>query len=121
MQVIWHLAFFISPQGADFSDDPTGKESTCNAGDGRDVGSILWSQRFPREGHGNPFQYSWLGNPMDRGTWRSSVHGFAKELDMTECLSTQGTGNKRQNLESVQFGNSKDTNINLSSPGNPSS
>ena len=30
------------------------------------------------EGHGNPLLYSCLENPMDRGTWRATVHGFAK-------------------------------------------
>ena len=30
------------------------------------------------EGNGNPLQYSCLGNPMDRGTWRVTVHGVAK-------------------------------------------
>ena len=29
-------------------------------------------------GHGNPLQYSCLGNPMDRGAWRATVHGVAK-------------------------------------------
>ena len=31
-----------------------------------------------REGPGNPFQYSCLENPMDRGAWRATVHGVAK-------------------------------------------
>ena len=26
----------------------------------------------------NPLQYSWLGNPTDRGAWRATVHGVAK-------------------------------------------
>ena len=30
------------------------------------------------EGNGNPFQYSCLGNPVDRGGWRATVHGVAK-------------------------------------------
>ena len=33
------------------------------------------------EGNGNPFQYSCLGNPMDRGAWRATVHGDTKESD----------------------------------------
>ena len=37
--------------------------------------------RFPGEGNGNPLQYSFLGNPMDRGAWWDKVHGAAKELD----------------------------------------
>ena len=36
----------------------------------------------------SPFQYSCLENSMDRGAWQSKVHGVAKELDVTEQLST---------------------------------
>ena len=43
-----------------------------------DVGSIPGSERYPREGGGNPFQYSCLGNPKDRGAWQATVHGVAK-------------------------------------------
>ena len=39
--------------------------------------------RSPGEGNGNPLQYSRLGDPMDRGAWEATVHGIAKELDMT--------------------------------------
>ena len=31
------------------------------------------------EGNGNPLQYSWLQNPMDRGAWWATVHGVAKQ------------------------------------------
>ena len=31
-----------------------------------------------REGNGNPLQYSFLENPMDRGAWWAAVHGVAK-------------------------------------------
>ena len=44
-----------------------------------DVGSIPESGRSPREGNDNPFQYSCLGNPMDRGAWQATVHGVTKE------------------------------------------
>ena len=54
---------------------PGGKESTCQAGE---VGSILGSGRSLGEGNGNPLQYSCLGNPMDRGAWRATVHGITK-------------------------------------------
>ena len=43
-----------------------------------DVGSIPGSGRSPAEGNGNPLQYSYLGNPMDRGAWRAPVHGVTK-------------------------------------------
>jgi len=35
----------------------------------------------PGEVNGNPFQYSCLGNPMDRGAWWATVYGVAKELN----------------------------------------
>ena len=56
------------------------KEFTWQAGDS---GSIPGLERSPREGNGNPLQYSCLGKLMDRGAWRVTVHGLAKELDMT--------------------------------------
>ena len=36
-----------------------------------DASPIPGSGRSPGEGKGNPLQYSWLGNPMDRGDWRA--------------------------------------------------
>ena len=56
-----------------------------NPGDARDLGSIPGSGRSPRIGNGNPLQYSFLGNPMERGAWWVEVHGVAKswiELSM---------------------------------------
>ena len=39
----------------------------------------------PREGHGNPLQYSCLENPMDTAAWAChSPWGF-RELDTTEA------------------------------------
>ena len=52
-----------------------GNESACNVGD---VGSIPGSGRSPGEGNGNPLQYSYLGNTVDRGAWRATVHGVPK-------------------------------------------
>ena len=43
--------------------------------------SIPVSGRCPGGGNGNPFQYSCLGNPMDRGAWWAIVHGVAKRHD----------------------------------------
>ena len=47
------------------------------------LGSIPGWGRSPGEGNGNPFQYSCLGNPMDRGAWRATVHSVMKESDTT--------------------------------------
>ena len=59
----------------DFPDSLNSKEYACNAGD---PDSIPGSGRSPGEGHGNPLQYSCLGNPMDRGAWQVTVHGVTK-------------------------------------------
>ena len=40
--------------------------------------------RSPGGGNGNLLQYSCLGNPMERGAWQATLHGVAKELDMTD-------------------------------------
>ena len=48
-----------------------------------DRGLIPGSRRSFGGGNGNPLQYSCLGNPMDRGAWRATVHGVAKESDTT--------------------------------------
>ena len=53
------------------------KNPPANAGDSRDVGSIPGSGRSAGEVHGNPFQYSSLENPMDRGAWWATVYGVA--------------------------------------------
>ena len=52
-----------------------GKESTCNAGD---LGLIPGSGKSPGEGNGNPLQYSYLENFMNRGAWQATVHGVMK-------------------------------------------
>ena len=51
-----------------------GKEFVCNA---RDPGLIPGLGRPPREGNGNPLQYSYLDNPMNRGAWGATVRGVA--------------------------------------------
>ena len=65
-----------------------GKGSACNAGE---MGSITGLERFAGEGSSNPHQYSCLENPMDRGVWKATVHGVAKESDMTERLNNKTT------------------------------
>ena len=59
------------------------KNPSANVGDIRNAGLIPGSGRAPGGGHGNPLQYSFLENPMDRGTWRASRQGH-KKSDMTE-------------------------------------
>ena len=44
----------------------------------RDLGSIPGLGRSPGGGHSNPFQYSCLENPMDRGAWRAKIQSVTK-------------------------------------------
>ena len=54
------------------------KNPPANAGDIRDSSSIPSSGRSPGGRNSNPFQYSYLENTMDIGTWWATVHGVAK-------------------------------------------
>ena len=54
------------------------KNPLATAGDARNVGLIPGIRKSPGEGNGNLLQYSCLGNPMDRGAWRATVHGVSK-------------------------------------------
>ena len=51
---------------------------------GRDTSSIPGSGKSTGGGCGNPLQYSFLENPLDRGAWQAVVHSIS-ESDMTEA------------------------------------
>ena len=54
------------------------KKSACSAGATEDMGYIHGLGRSPGGGHGNPLQYSYLENSMDRGAWQTTVHRVMK-------------------------------------------
>ena len=58
------------------------KNLPASAGDIRDTVSVPGS-RSHGVGHSNPFQYSCLENPMDKGAWRATVHRFAKSQNLS--------------------------------------
>ena len=67
---------------------PTGRKGfNCSFSAKKEVMPNVGCFRLPtgtsREGNGNPLQYAHLGNPTDRGAWRATVHGVAKESDTT--------------------------------------
>ena len=64
------------------------KNVPANAGDAREVGLIPGPGRSPGRGRGNSLQYSCLGNPTDRGTWRAMVHRVARSRIRRKRLST---------------------------------
>ena len=63
----------------------------ASAGEAGDMGSVPgWGR--PGGGHGSPFRYSCLGNPMDRGAWRATVHRVTKSQAQLKQLSTHTHG-----------------------------
>ena len=61
----------------------SGKESAC-----KEMGLIPGLGKSSGGGHGNPFQYSCLESPMDRGGWWATVHGVAKSRTPLKQLNT---------------------------------
>ena len=53
----------------------------------RRCGFNSWVRKISGGGHGNPIQYSCLGNPMDRGAWRATVHWVTKSCTRLKWLS----------------------------------
>ena len=51
------------------------------AANAEDKGSTPESGRSPGGGNGNPLQYSFLENSMDRGAWQATVHGVSRVRD----------------------------------------
>ena len=69
-KILEHLRGF--PGGAVVKTLPVNAEGI------RDTSSIRGLGRYPGVGNGNPFQYSCLENPMDRGARWATVHGVTK-------------------------------------------
>ena len=61
-----------------FSSGSVVKNQPANAGNTGDMSSIPRLGRSPGGGNGNPLPNPCLENPMDRGTWRATVHRVAK-------------------------------------------
>ena len=74
---VWRILKLTLGCNDNFSHFTVVKNLTANAGD---ASSIPGSRRFPGERNGNPLQYSCLGNPMDRGALRATVHGIAESI-----------------------------------------
>ena len=64
------------------------KNLPASAEAAEDVGLILRPERSLGEGNGNPLQYSCSKNPMDKTTWKATVHGVAKDWTRLSNLHT---------------------------------
>ena len=74
--------------GLGFLGGASGRESACSCRRHRDVGSIPGLEKSPGGGNGTSLQYLCLENPMDRGAWQATVHGFTKSRTRLKRLST---------------------------------
>ena len=83
-----------------FPGSSAGKESTCSAGD---TGLIPGLGRSPGKGNGDSFQYSCLGDLMDRGALWAAVHRVAKELDTTLQLNNKSERGKQIPYINIQY------------------
>ena len=54
------------------------KNLPASSGATGDTGLIPGSGRSLGEGNGNLLQYTYLGNPIDRGAWQATVHEVAR-------------------------------------------
>ena len=67
------------PEG--FSGGSVAKNPSANVGA---TSSIPRLGRSLAVRNSNPLQYSCLGNPVERGTWKTTAHGVSKESDTTD-------------------------------------
>ena len=81
-----------------FLDGSVDKESSCNAGDAGDLGSVPGSRGSHGGGNGNPFQYSGLGNPTDRGAWWARVNGVTKSQTRLSDRMAAARGRRNPNV-----------------------
>ena len=75
------------------------KHSACNVEAPGDKGSIPGMGSSLGEGHGNPFQYSCLENPMDGGAWWAAVYGKTKSRTRLKQLNTHTNHIKKMKNE----------------------
>ena len=75
----------------------SGMNPPAKEGDIRDVGLIPGSGRSPAAGHGNPLQYSFLGNHLDRGAWQTTYSPWGRiESDMVKETQQHNTHTHRK-------------------------
>ena len=62
----------------DFPVGTSDKEPSCQCRRHKRHRFNPWVRKIAWRGHGNPSQYSYLENPMDRGAWQAMAHRVAK-------------------------------------------
>ena len=71
--------------------------------DAGDAGSVPELGRSLREGNSHPLRYSCLEDPMDRGTWRATVHGLTQHRTRLEQLNKNNQLNQQPSAAFLSF------------------
>ena len=74
-----------------FSGGTSSKESTCQCRRCKRYRFDLWVGKIPWRGEWQPTPVFLPGKSMNRGAWRATVHGVAKESYTTERLSNNSS------------------------------
>jgi len=74
------------------------KSLPANAGEVRDTGLIPELGRSPGKGNGNPFQYSYLEKPTERGARQAIVQRVEKSQTPLKQFSTAWAGSRVSQL-----------------------
>ena len=80
VKALINLQVFLIHKLYSFPGDSVVKNLPVNI---EDAGSIPGLERSSAEGNGNPVQYSYLRNPMDKGAWKGYSPWGHKESEMT--------------------------------------
>ena len=83
---MWSRISSVKCQSMGFSGGASGKEPTCQCETHKRLGLIPGWERSLEERNGNPLQYFFLGNPMDRGAWHITVHSVANSQTWLKWL-----------------------------------
>ena len=83
----------------DFPCGIIGKEFISQCRRHKNAGSIPGLEISHEGGNGNPLQYSWQENSMDRGVWHTIVHRVAEFSTTGHCLSTTTTTYHKRHCE----------------------
>ena len=78
------------------------KSPPANAGDLSDEGLIPGLGKTPRERLGNPLQYSCLENPMDRGSWQTTVHRFTQSQGDLKMVVLEEGGRRKNDFDVLE-------------------
>ena len=92
-QIVGHQSLGAAPTSSMASNIglpqwPSSIESTSKAGD---VGLIPGSGRSLGGGNGNPLQYSYMKNPLDRGAWWAAIYGVTRSRTRLKRLNSSSS------------------------------